>query len=74
MGKTFSIGENGMNPLGVLPIPQNVWKKDPEDRHTGIPGLWTQVGRWTLDAERYTLDAGLCTLDTVVDCFRIESE
>ena len=25
----FSIGENGMNPLGILAIPQNVWSKGP---------------------------------------------
>ena len=30
-GKTFSIGENGINPLGILPVPQNIWPKDPED-------------------------------------------
>ena len=29
--KTFSIGENGMNPLGILPIPENIWPKGPED-------------------------------------------
>ena len=29
----FSIGENGMNPLGILPIPQNVWPKGPQDIH-----------------------------------------
>ena len=23
--------ENGMNPLGILPIPQNIWPKGPED-------------------------------------------
>ena len=22
--------ENGMNPLGILPIPQNIWPKGPE--------------------------------------------
>ena len=30
-------------------------------RHTGIPGLWTEVlnaGRWTLDPGLWTLDAG----------------
>ena len=42
-------------------------------RHTGIPGLWTQVldaglwkldsGPWTLDTRPWTLDAGLWTLD-----------
>ena len=35
------------------------------ERHTGIPGLWTQeldAGLWTLDYERWTLDAGLWTL------------
>ena len=31
MGKTFSIGDNGMNPLGILPIPHNVWPEVPED-------------------------------------------
>ena len=29
--KTFSIGENGMDPLRILPIAENVWPKDPED-------------------------------------------
>ena len=52
-------------------------------------GLWTlDSGRWTLDAglstldvgrrtvdvERYTLNAGLWALDTIVDCFRTNSE
>ena len=42
-------------------------------RHTGIPGLWTQVldaglwkldsGPWTLDTRPWSLDAGLWTLD-----------
>ena len=30
-GKIFSTGENGMNPLGILPIPQNIWPKVPSD-------------------------------------------
>ena len=44
-----------------------------KNRHTGIPGLWTQElgaglwtldsGSWTLDSERWTLDAGLWTLN-----------
>ena len=25
--KKFSIGEKGMKPLGILPIPQNIWPK-----------------------------------------------
>ena len=29
----FPIGENGGNPLGILPIPQNVWSKGPEDTY-----------------------------------------
>ena len=29
--KTFSIGENGMNPLGILPLPQNNLPKGLED-------------------------------------------
>ena len=31
LGETFSIGENGINPLGILPVPQKIWPKDPED-------------------------------------------
>ena len=31
VGKTFSIGENGIYPLGILPVPQNIWQKGPED-------------------------------------------
>ena len=31
LGKIFVIGENGMNLLGILPIPQNVWPKGPEN-------------------------------------------
>ena len=31
MGKTFSIGKNGVNPLKILPVPQNIWPKGPED-------------------------------------------
>ena len=31
LGKTFSIGENGINPLGILPVPQNIWPKGPKD-------------------------------------------
>ena len=40
LGKTFSIGENGMNPLEILPMQQNVWpmqqnvwRKGPEDKY-----------------------------------------
>ena len=33
LGKAFSIVENGMNPLGILPIPQNIWPKGPEDNY-----------------------------------------
>ena len=33
LGKTFSSGENGLNPLGILPIPQNVWPKGLEDKY-----------------------------------------
>ena len=28
-GKIFSIGENGINPLGILTVPENIWLKDP---------------------------------------------
>ena len=31
LGKTFLIRENGINLLGILPVPQNIWPKDPED-------------------------------------------
>ena len=31
LGKTFSIGENGINPMGILPVPQNIWPKGPKD-------------------------------------------
>ena len=31
LGEAFSIGENGIDPSGVLPVPQNIWPKDPED-------------------------------------------
>ena len=31
--KTFSIGENGINPLGILPVPQIIWPKDPGDTY-----------------------------------------
>ena len=31
LGNTFSIGENGMNPLGIQPILQNIWPRDPQD-------------------------------------------
>ena len=31
LGKIFSTGENGINPLGILPVPQNIWPKSPED-------------------------------------------
>ena len=31
LGKIFSIGENERNPFGILPIPQNIWSKGPED-------------------------------------------
>ena len=30
LGETFCIGENGINPLGILPVPQNIWPKDPQ--------------------------------------------
>ena len=29
--KTFPIRENGINPLRILPVPQNIWPKGPED-------------------------------------------
>ena len=45
-----------------------------KNRHTGIPGPWTQeldtglwklyCGFWTLESRRWTLDAGLCTVDS----------
>ena len=28
LGETFSIGENGINPLGILPVPRNIWPED----------------------------------------------
>ena len=31
LGKTFSIGENGISPEGIPPIPQNIWPKAPEN-------------------------------------------
>ena len=31
LGETFSIGENGINPLEIPPVPQNIWPKGPED-------------------------------------------
>ena len=31
LGKTLSIGKNGINPFGILPVPQNIWQKGPED-------------------------------------------
>ena len=31
LGKTFSMGENGINPLRILPVPYNIWPKGPED-------------------------------------------
>ena len=31
IGKTFSIWENGMNSLDILPIQQNIWSKGTED-------------------------------------------
>ena len=33
LGKTFSNWENGRNPLGIPPIPQNVWSKGPENMY-----------------------------------------
>ena len=27
--EAFSIRENGINPLRILPVPQNIWLKDP---------------------------------------------
>ena len=29
--KRFSIGENGIKPLRILPLPQNILPKGPED-------------------------------------------
>ena len=31
LGRTFSIGDDRMNPLGILQIPWNVWPKGPEN-------------------------------------------
>ena len=31
LGKIFSIGENGINSLGILPISQNIWPKGPKN-------------------------------------------
>ena len=33
LGKTFSFGENGINPLGILPVPQKFGQKGPEDNY-----------------------------------------
>ena len=44
-------------------------RPDAWTRHTGIPGLWTQVlaaGLWTLDAGLWTLDLGRWTLDATL--------
>ena len=41
-------------------------KVSKNDRHTGIPGLWTQeldAGLWTLNAGLWTLDSGRWILD-----------
>ena len=27
--EAFPIGESGINPLRILPVPQNIWPKDP---------------------------------------------
>ena len=29
LGKIFRTGENGINPLGILPVLQNIWPKSP---------------------------------------------
>ena len=37
-----------------------LWRKEVAERHTGIPGLWTQVlnpGRWSLYAGPWTLES-----------------
>ena len=31
LGETFSIGENGNNPLGTLTVPQNILPRDLEN-------------------------------------------
>ena len=31
LGETFSIGESGINPLGILPVPQKIWPNDSEE-------------------------------------------
>ena len=54
----------GLRPAALLK--KRLWHKF--FRHTGIPGLWT------LNSRRWILDSGLWTLDTVVDCWRTESE
>ena len=36
LGKAFSIWENGINPFEILPIPHNIWPKDPEDKSTAL--------------------------------------
>ena len=58
---------------------ENILRKN---RHTGIPGLLTQVldsglwtldsGHWTLDARLWTVDAGLWTLD--YECWTLDAE
>ena len=61
---------------------QNSWTLDASDgrstRNTrlgALDSLWTlDSGCFNLDSWCYTFNAGLWTLDTVVDCFRIESE
>ena len=50
------------------------WKLD-AGRWTLDSGRWTlDAGLWTLDSGRWTLHFGHWALDTVVDCFRTESE
>ena len=53
-----------------------IYSKVHFEGHTRIPvGSWTlDAGLWTLDSGRQTLDAKFWMLDTVVDCFRTESE
>ena len=48
LGKIFSTGENGMNPLGILPIPKNVWSKGPDWRYLFLAYLYKSItSEWT---------------------------
>ena len=59
LGKTFSIGENGINSLGILPIPRNFWLNKIPRRYTFAAYVCKSIAVYSLE--------GMNSRDSCVD-------